>query len=225
MKVVFCTPSLAGPTKPYIDALERTIPQIEAEGWEEGYAQEIGCCYISHAMSKMTRRALDAGADVLVYLDYDLSWEPEDLIKLIKVDADVVAGCYRYKKDEIEYMGFLDVDQPDYMPKVRADGCIEGHMAPSGFLKVTRAAIRLFMKAYPELLYGVPESPHVDLFNHGAIEGLWYGQDYAFSIRWRKMGEKLWICPDLNITHHNGEKSYPGNLHQYLLKKPNKEGD
>jgi hypothetical protein len=108
MKVVFCTPSLAGPTAPYISALEQSIPLITGAGWEEGYAQEIGNPYISAARANMTRKALDAGADVLIYLDYDLSWRPPDLLTLLTTPGDVVAGTYRFKKDDEEYMGAVD---------------------------------------------------------------------------------------------------------------------
>ena len=101
-KVIFCTPSLAGPTKPYIAALEASIPLIVEAGWDEGYAQEIGNVYISAARSFLLRKAVTAKADVIVFIDYDLSWDPKDLLTLIETEGDVVAGTYRFKKDEEE---------------------------------------------------------------------------------------------------------------------------
>lgn len=219
MKVIFATPSLTGPTAPYIKALEDSIPLIKAAGWEEGYAQEIGCPYISAARATMTRRALDAGADVIVYIDYDLSWKPEDLLTLLSAEGDVVAGTYRYKKDEEEYMGVIRNDAA-FRPIVRADGCIQAEKMPAGFLKVTRHALRVFMKAYPELLYGHPEQYTVDLFNHGAYKGVWYGEDYAFCRRWIETGNKLWCVPDLDLVHHSKDKAYPGNFHNFLRRQP-----
>src|SRR5258707_667607 len=87
-KVVFCTPSLSGPTAPYIKALEDSIPLIEAAGWEHGYAQQVNCPYISAARANMLRAALDAKADVVVFIDYDVSWAPGDLLKLIETEGD-----------------------------------------------------------------------------------------------------------------------------------------
>lgn len=227
-KVIFCTPSLEGPTAPYLEALEASIPLIIGAKWDEGYAQEIGCPYIFHARSKMTRRALDAGADVIVYLDYDISWRPEDLLKLISTDDPVVAGTYRFKKDEEEYMGTVFTDGKG-RPIVRSgDGCIRADRVPAGFLKVTRDAVRHLMKSFPELLYGDPENYSIDLFQHGAHKGTWYGEDFAFSRRWREAGGEIWIVPDLSITHHNRKtgKEYPGNFHEYLMRRPGgcKEG-
>lgn len=218
MKVVFCTPSLSGPTAPYIKALEESIPLIVGAGWEEGYAQCIGNPYISAARAEMTRRALDAKADVIVYLDYDLGWQPKDLLKLLETPGDVVAGTYRFKKDEVEYMGSLLTDANN-IPQGRAsDGTLAATRVPAGFLKVTKEAINKFMETYPELVYGPHYCPSIDLFNHGACaaDRLWYGEDYAFSRRWIATGERLWLIPDLDIAHHSKDKIYPGNFHKFM---------
>lgn len=221
-KVVFCTPSLGGPTPAYINALEQSIPLIKSAGWQEAYVQELGCPYISHARATMTRKALDADADVIVYLDYDLSWRPEDLLRLVNTEGDVIAGIYRYKKDEVEYMGTLK-ERADGKPFVRLDGCIRGYRVPGGFLKVTRNAIRRIMKAHPELVYGDLEHPSIDLFHHGAHEGVWYGEDMAFSRRWIALGGEIWIIPDLDLHHHSKDRVFQGNYHEYLLELGRKE--
>lgn len=226
MKVAFCTPSLSGPTKPYIKALQNSIPLIKEAGWEECYVQEVGCPYISAARATMTRKAIDAGADIFVYLDYDLSWRPEDLLTLIETEGDCVAGTYRYKKEEEEYMGAINTHTND-IAILRDDGCISAHSVPAGFLKLTKDAIRQFMVAYPELLYGYPDCYTVDLFNHGAHLGTWYGEDMAFSRRWRACGGKIWVIPDLFLNHHSPDVVYRGNFHEYLMRQPggSKEGD
>jgi hypothetical protein len=60
----------------------------------------------------------------------------------------------------------------------------------------------------------------VDLFNHGAHEGVWWGEDYAFSRNWLALGGELWIVPDLNLTHHGPDTVYPGNFHNFLRRQP-----
>lgn len=221
MKVVFCNPVVVRPHDAFIASLEASVPGIEAAGWTHGLATEIGNPYISAARAAMTRKALDAGADVAVYLDYDLSWDPSDLLKLIETPGDVVAGTYRFKRgDEVEeYMGTVHSDATG-RPLVRSDGCIKASRIPAGFLKVTKEAICRFMQAYPALVYGPSYNPSIDLFNHGAHKGLWYGEDYAFSRNWCEAGGDIWIVPDLNLNHHAGTRVYPGNFHRFLLKQP-----
>lgn len=219
MKVVFCTPSLGGPTAPYIKSLGESIPVIKGAGWEEGYVQEVGNPYISAARAMMTRKALDANADVIVYLDYDLSWDPQDLLTLISTNDDVVGGTYRFKKDEEEYMGQL-IPSECGTPVVRTDGFIKSAYVPGGFLKLTRDALVKFAVAYPELLYGDPFHFEIDLFNHGARNWVWWGEDYSFSERWTRTGGEIWTPPNLNIHHHTKDVVFKGNLHEFLLRQP-----
>lgn len=219
MKVVFATPTYTRPHEAYLSALEKSVPLLDAEGIEHQTVFEVGSPYISAARATLTRKALDAGADVIVYIDHDVSWRPADLLTLVKTKGDVVSGTYRFKKDEEEYMGALLTDSEGF-PSVRSDGALAAHCIPAGFLKVTRDGIRRFMKAYPELLYGHPENYTVDLFNHGAHKGVWYGEDYAFSRNWRELGGEIWLVPDLQLDHHSADKCYPGNFHMFMRRQP-----
>lgn len=220
MKVVFCIPTVTRPYQACLDALAASIPLIEAAGWDHGMVSEIGNPYISGARSAMLRKALDAGADVIVFIDHDLSWKPEDLVKLIETEGDVVAGTYRFKlDDEVKYMGVIQ-DGEDFRPVTRGDGCIKATRVPAGFLKLTNGAVNRFMTAYPELCYGPKYSLSVDLFNHGAHDGAWWGEDYAFSRNWIAAGGEVWLVPDLDLTHHTKDTAYPGNFHKFLLGQP-----
>lgn len=218
-KVIFCVPTLTRPHQATLDALKASIPLIKSAGWDEGMVSEIGCPYISAARATMLRKALDVKADVIVFIDHDVSWKSTDLLKLIETEGDVVAGLYRFKySDKIEYMGVLDDDNG--MPKVRADGAIKASRVPAGFLKVTRNAINKFMQAYPHLIYGEASSPSVDLFNHGAHKGAWWGEDYSFSRNWIDCGGDIWVVPDLNLNHHSADEVFEGNYHEFLLSQP-----
>lgn len=227
MKVALCVPSLTGLNKMYVEAMEKSIPLLHESGIEDVFIHEYGCPYISHARAKMLRKALDVGAEQIVFTDYDLSWKPTDLLDLIQADGDVVAGIYRYKKDEVEYMGTIVSDAQGY-PMVK-DDCLQSDRVPAGFLKITRDGVNKFMRAYPELCFGDPINFSVDLFNHGAIDGVWYGEDYAFSKRWVEKFGYIKLLPDLDITHwkidFTGKADpvpFEGNYHKFLLNCPRK---
>jgi glycosyltransferase involved in cell wall biosynthesis len=219
-KVVFCVPTMTRPTEHTLNALKESIPLIVEAGWEEGMVSEVGCPYISAARATMLRKALDAKANVIVFIDHDVSWDPPALLKLIETPGDVVAGTYRFKSDVETYMGSLITTREGY-PIVRPDGCMKANGAPGGFLKITREAVNLFMRTLPHLKYGEESSPSVDLFNHGAHEGVWWGEDYAFCRNWTEVcGQDLWLIPDLNIAHHSTDKIYPGNFHEFMKRQP-----
>lgn len=216
MKVVFCIPTMTRPFPQTIESLKASVPLLEAAGWDHSLVHEIGCPYISAARATMLRKALDAKAEVIVFIDHDVSWDPQDLLNLIETKGDVVMGTYRFKKDEEEYMGL----QTTIFPTVRDDGCIQMAWGPAGFLKVTRNAVNHIMKSYPELVYGDLCNPGIDLFQHGAHKGEWWGEDAAFGRRWTECGGEIWLIPTLNIAHHSTEKSYPGNYHNYMQRRP-----
>lgn len=221
-KVVFCVPTVKRPYQQCLDSLEASLPLIQAAGWDEGMVNEIGNPYISGARATMLRKALDAKADVIVFIDHDLSWKPEDLLTLIETPGEVVAGTYRFKHadtEDVSYMGTIHSDAAG-LPVVRGDGAIKARLVPAGFLKVTKEAVNRFMVAYPHLCYGERYHQSVDLFNHGAHEGLWWGEDYAFCRNWEAIGGNIWLVPDLDLTHHSQDQDYPGNFHIYLRQQP-----
>ena len=219
-KVVFATPTLTRPFDQYLAALEASIPSVIAAGWEEAAVFEVGMPYIACARATMLRKALDAKADVIVFIDHDISFDPGDLLKLIETEGEVVAGTYRYKTaSEERYMGSIQTDE-DHRPITREDGCIAAEMVPAGFMKMTKEAVDRFMRAHPELTYGPRYNASTDLFNHGVIDGVWLGEDVAFCRRWRKLGGEIWLVPDLNLNHHGADKTYRGNFHRFLLAQP-----
>ena len=220
MKVVLCVPTITRPYQQLLDSIRAAVPALDAAGIEHQMVSEVGNPYISQARNVMLRKALDTDPDQIIFLDHDISFDPAALVKLIQTEGDVVAGTYRFKRDEEEYMGCL-FNSTQNRPIVRpSDGAIHAEWIPAGFLKITPKAVDQFMKAYPHLTYGVAYKPYVDLFNHGAHKGLWYGEDYAFSRNWNDCGGYIWLVPDLNITHHSADKAYPGNFHMFLRRQP-----
>lgn len=224
-RVVFCIPTISKPYQVCLDSLEASIPLIQEAGWTDFMVTQIGCPYISAARSMMLRKALDVKATVVVFIDHDLSWDPQDLLTLIETKGDVVAGTYRFKGNPEEYMGAL-CQLPDGTPITRDDGCIQAVSVPAGFLKVTRQGVNKFIDAYPELTYGEKCSPLIDLFNHGTIDHTWYGEDYAFAKRWNEKCGDIWLIPNLNLDHHaNDGTAYKGNFHEFMMKQPGGKND
>jgi glycosyltransferase involved in cell wall biosynthesis len=217
VKVVFCIPTVTRPYQVCLDSLKASVPLLGE--WDHGMVTEVGNPYISAARCHMLRKALDANADVVVFIDHDLSWKPADLLRLIETEGDVVAGTYRFKKDDEHYMGVIQ-DDPEGRPVVRADGCIKATRVPAGFLKITKGAVNRFMTAYPELCYGPQFNLSVDLFHHGAHKGAWWGEDYAFSRNWIDAGGDIWLVPDLDLDHHTKDAVFKGNFHRFLLAQP-----
>lgn len=218
-KVVFCIPVVNRPFDATIASLEASLPVIEAAGWSHGLVQTVNVPYISAARASMLRAALDVKPDAIVFIDYDMAWPARDMLKLLETEGDVVAGTYRKKIDDEQYMGSLETNA-DHTPKMRADGCLSAKTIPAGFLKITPKAVDDFMVAFPDLCYGPMYHMSVDLFNHGVHERVWWGEDYSFARRWKEKCGEIWLIPDLDLDHHTKDKVYAGNFHKYLLRQP-----
>lgn len=245
-KVVFCIPIYPAGHKPHKATLASLKATVEDERFKakytDGLVHEMGNPYVSAARAAMLRKALDAKADIIVFLDSDVSWRVEDMLALLEAEGAVVAGTYRFKKG-----GYDDITGPrnakgddmgwymgSYKPSAigrpivrESDGAIQMDGVPAGFLKIARGAVNLLMDKYPELCYGEKCSPHFDLFQHGAHKGTWWGEDMAFCRRWTDLGETVWCLPDMNIDHHGDSKRHGaddevwrGNYHRYLLAQP-----
>lgn len=220
MKVVFCTPTRSRPHPAYIEAMAASVASLDAAGIEHYVVTEVGCAYISYARSAMLRKALDIKPDCVVFIDDDLSWEPDALTRLVQTKPPVVSGLYRFKLDAEQYMGELKTG-PQGRCIGNDDGLLCATKVPGGFLKLTLDAVALIYRQHPELVYGPPFYPSIDLFNHGAhSDHLWWGEDYAFSRRWIEDGGELFVLPDLTLTHHGETKAYPGNFHEFMLRQP-----
>lgn len=218
-----CLPVAPGgrPHQKTLDSIEAAVPLLEERGWDHGLTQTLGNPYISGARAEMTRKALDAKATHIVYIDWDVSFRPQDLLDILEAEGDVICGTYRTKldNDDEQYMGAIYSGDDD-CPVVRADGAVKARVVPAGFLRLNLSAIERFMLAYPELCYGPQHNLSIDLFNHGAYNGLWWGEDYAFARRYNDKCGDVWILPWLQIDHWKGERVWKGNFHDYLRKQP-----
>lgn len=228
MKFVICVPTVTKPHPKTLASIEAAIPVLDKFGFEHLMVAEIGNAYISGARGQMLRKALDhldPEKDAVLFLDHDVSARPHDYVKLMGTEGLVVAGTYRYKKDEVEYMGGWHTDEAGIPIRREQDGAIKASMVPAGFLKVRVQAIDRLMLAYPELCYGPPSHPSFDLFNHGAFERVWWGEDMAFCRRWAAIGGEIWMPPDMDIDHWGYDakgkpKAWEGNLARYLRSLP-----
>jgi hypothetical protein len=226
MKVVFMTATRRRPHDAYLKALEDSCPVLDAAGIDHRVTNHIASPYIAYAQADMLHQALQTDADMFMYIEDDESWAPGDILKVLETDGDVVAGTYRFKHadDHEEYMGSWHCDVSHRAITRSKDGAIKAHMVPTGFLKITREAVRKFMRAYPKLIFGDPIKPAVDLFQHGAVfqDGRWWGQDYAFCKRWADIRGDIWLVPNLNINHHDwhSDRVWKGNLHEFLMRSP-----
>lgn len=171
-----------------------------------------GCSLITMGRNQLAADFLASDADKLVFVDADVSWEPGSLIKLASHKQDFVGGAYRLKQEQEGYpVGWLDKAE-----LWAEDGLLEVSTVPGGFLCLTRDVFAKLREAFPDRAYS-----HYDFHGHAYFhapfkDGRLYGEDSAFCAEYREAGGRVWLDPELKLTHHGGNVSYPGQIGDWL---------
>lgn len=177
---------------------------------------ESGSTYLEDARSIIVDEFLHGDGTHLVGIDDDVCWEAGALLRLVDAPVDLVAGIYPKRKDPIEWpVKFLEGEL-----WTNRDGLMEVEGVPTGFIRYSRACLEKMTEAYREELWcRSPQAPRggfVGLYdilrlpNGGKLH-----DDYAFCRRWRDIGGKVWIDPEMTLGHV-GPKMFTGSIGDWL---------
>lgn len=201
---------------------------------QHGYTLEFdivwGDPYIQKARNKLVHNFLKSNSNIFIFIADDIEYTPNELLLLIETPGDVVCGAYSQHVKPVNYPVKIYTDDTGY-PVTRGDGCISAKRIQTGFLRINRVVFERIILHHPELSYygtedGKQVNVHCDFFPQGVHHHRWIGEDYAFCDLWTGLGGKIWIIPDLNLTHWKRGEGYAGNYHEYLMRLPGgcKEG-
>lgn len=205
---------------PYIRSLATTLGVLSELGIRHDYMMRPSDFHIERAINNTLTEIMDTDVTDVLLIDSDESWEAEDVVRILLHPEEIVAASYRMKNNWSEYVG--EVKYLDGMPEGRMlkDGtpllCAE--RVAAGFLRIKVSALRKWAAAYPELVSDEPDGKKVQFFSRMIEDGVVHCQDMAFSRRWLDIGGKLWIDPNINVTHW-GFEPHHGDMNGYLRKK------
>ena len=206
-----------------VQSLEATLALVVERGHEAVIGTCAGCCYIQFARNRLVRDFLKTDADVIFFIDDDVSWNAEDALRLIESPEQVIAGIYPLKNDVESYPVVVWTDA-EHRAIVR-DGLIVARAVPAGMLRIQRVVIEKLIAAHPEKAYydlvnEVREDGYYDLFPQGVYGDRWVGEDYAFCRLWTDIGGHIGVLPNMTLGHHSGSNVWVGNYHEFLLRQP-----
>lgn len=167
-----------------------------------------GNSLITHARNQAVRDFLASGADKLVFIDSDVSWCVGELLKLASHDVDLVSGAYRYKDDREGYP-IEWIDKPELHA---VNGLLEVMAVPAGFLAIKRRVFEQLQARFPERAYAFHGQAFQAFFHCPPGEG----EDGAFCRDWRSLGGKVWLDPELTLSHYGGSRNFTGNIGKWL---------
>jgi hypothetical protein len=195
-----------------------------------------GDALITRARASLVSQFLDdPTATHLLFIDADIGFEPEQVLRLIQCGADMCAAVYPIKQIDwdkvkttveaarpnpaaaaLKYV--FEVDDPAAV--VEKGGFLKVRYAGTGFLMIRRAALQRMCAQFPQLRYrrdhsidaAVSSDNRFALFECMIAEdGTYLSEDFAFCKRWTDMGGEIWADLASKLSHV-GPMTFRGDL-------------
>lgn len=197
-KVMLATTVYDTPDASYVFSIARSREALTAAGIQSAYYLLQGNCHVDDGRNAVVHDFLASDCTELVFLDADVSWEPDALVTLCGYDRDLVGGVYPYRRESEEEK--MPVRMLRGVDEVDADGLLEVEGLPTGFLKIKRNVLETMALTAKRYLNN-DGSPQAVLFERDYFGGGRRGGDIRFCMIWREMGGKVYAAPELRLGH------------------------
>lgn len=172
--------------------------------------------------------------DFFMFIDADVEFDPDAVVRLIRSGLDVSVACYPKKvvmweqakkaveADDDRDMALLSSSLVVNIGASRRDvvnGFVEVLDGPTGFMMIRREALQRMHEHYKETLTCKNDHQNRDFEEYCALFDCmidpdthrYLSEDYAFCRRWQQMGGKIFA--DCNTTlGHVGNLPFTGSL-------------
>jgi hypothetical protein len=195
-----------------------------------------GDALITRARASLISQFLDdPGATHLLFIDADIGFDSEQVLRLIQSGADMSAAVYPIKRiDWDKVKRTIEIARPSpaaaalqyvlevYDPNavIEQAGFVKVRYAGTGFLMVRRQALERMCAHYPQLKFKRDHSIDAATVSDNrfalfecmiAEDGTYLSEDFAFCKRWTDMGGEIWADLKSKLTHV-GPMAFHGDL-------------
>jgi hypothetical protein len=194
-----------------------------------------GDALITRARASLVAQFLDdPSATHLLFIDADIGFEPQQVLRLIECGADMCAAVYPIKRidwDKVKetiaadrpnptaaFNYVFEVDDPNAVTE--SVGFVKVCYAGSGFLMIRREAMERMCAHYPKLRFKRDHSLDASTASDNrfalfecmiADDGTYLSEDFAFCKRWTDVGGEIWADLDSKLAHV-GPMTFCGDL-------------
>lgn len=153
----------------------------------------------------IVKRFIDSKADVLLFIDSDMVFEPLTIEKLINAPFDVSVANYRAKHNTVKWMVVENGEEDN--------GWMDALRAGTGLMAIKRGIIEKLIAINTFYFDNGEEIPC--LFDFECINNQYYGEDYTFCKKVIASGGHIKMLVDA-FTGHVGTTVYGGNYKDYI---------
>lgn len=174
------------------------------------------CSNIAIGRNQIVKEFMSSDCDKLVFLDADVTFEPGAMVRLAHYPVDFVGGAYRLKQPKEQYpVTFIDNPKPIGSERF---GLIEVKMVPTGFLALSKEVFHRFSEHHGDRGYDSAVTKTYCYFQMPYADGAFYTEDSHFCKEWRAAGGKVFVDPEIAMTHWDFNIPYAGHLGECMRK-------
>ena len=181
---------------------------------------------VTRARNILTAMFLESDCTHLMFIDADIEFDPESILRALAYDKPIMAAAYPKKALPIQYaINFKFVDQATKQIRVE-NGAVGVLDASTGFFLIKREVIEKMMNAYPELHYRNDSNidPKFNKYCYALFDTIldpednrYLSEDYTFCRRWQKLGGEIWLDPNTKLNHI-GTYTFEGDVGKIINK-------
>jgi hypothetical protein len=200
----------------FMNSLLNTYILLTELGAHVDFHKLPGCSDIVFGRSTLFSGFINSDFTHNLQIDSDMEWKPMDVVRMLCAMRDkklpflAVAGP-RKTDGEMVFATTNADDLGHVRPSlVHGDGLIENSEVGGAFVLVDRTFADRMTAAYPELRAQDGNGKLHYFFWLPTVKDLRYrGEDYAMCRRWREIGGKVTIMPEI-VLGHSGIKTWRG---------------
>lgn len=183
--------------------VEDGLKQLEKMGFT--VYRQTGYSAIDQARNRMMYYALEQyGHDSVLWIDSDVVFNVNDVLKIINHDLPICAGAYPFKNPHTRQMTITMIDDEEI--EFGSNKLVEIQCAATGFLFIKKHVYYDIIERYNMPLCNTSfDQPCYPVFkpDNWNINGVDYylGEDYSFCMRARECGYKIMLDPSIKLGH------------------------
>jgi hypothetical protein len=202
-------------------SLARFAQSAPQHGIDVHIGSVCGCSVVSRARNLLVSDFLASEATELLFIDSDINFEPEAVLRLMAWGADVkkgiVAAVPRVRDTAEVYIADLDYDTDNQLT-MDGMGLVRARNVATAFMWVARGALEELVEDHPEWVYYDPRAKRnlSAVFDFEVRPDGYVGEDFLFCERVRAAGYEVWVDPSITLGHM-GVQEYVGNFGDSVL--------
>ena len=172
---------------------------------------------IHQARNYLTSAFLTTEYQYLLFIDSDVEFEPESIVRMLVAKKEIICTPYRVKAEKLDkHIYTVEFKNPKNIP-IQPGGLVEIEVGPTGLMLIDRKVFEKIMKKYPYLKIKNKATPTADkshefyynFFDFGFKDGYATGEDISFCRLARGSGFNIYANTQ-STTQHHGSYAWKG---------------